>query len=187
MSKKNSTEPIPAPEGSATVDPEQVRIEVAIALHQLGAPIIALEGKRPREKRWTKVQAAGQTPETVTELARRGNIGMPTGAVSGRVVVDIDSEDHEAIKLDLGLKGVVTQEVVTGQLLCLIAPITLGDFRYIRSSRGSNSRNTGANTKDTMAISFSRMFSDGPEVSLNGSPTMSPSTAALCASVPFPP
>ncbi len=64
---------------------------------------------------------------------------------------------------------------------------SLADFRYIRSSRGSNSRNTGANTRDTMAISFSRMFSDGPEVSLNGSPTMSPSTAALCASVPFPP
>ena len=30
------------------------------------------------------------------------------------------------------------------------------------------------------------MFSDGPDVSLNGSPTVSPTTAALWASEPFP-
>ena len=36
-------------------------------------------------------------------------------------------------------------------------------------------------------ISLSRMFREGPEVSLNGSPTVSPTTAALCASEPFPP
>lgn len=30
-----------------------------------------------------------------------------------------------------------------------------------------------------------RMLSDGPEVSLSGSPTVSPTTAALCSSVPF--
>src|SRR3546814_17610602 len=32
-----------------------------------------------------------------------------------------------------------------------------------------------------------RMFMDGPEVSLNGSPTVSPTTAALCGSEPLPP
>ena len=32
-----------------------------------------------------------------------------------------------------------------------------------------------------------RIFIDGPEVSLKGSPTVSPTTAALCGSLPFPP
>lgn len=36
-----------------------------------------------------------------------------------------------------------------------------------------------------MAISLIRMFSDGPDVSLRGSPTVSPTTAALWMSVPF--
>ncbi len=46
---------------------------------------------------------------------------------------------------------------------------------------------TPANTTATILINLIRMFSDGPEVSLNGSPTVSPTTAALCASEPFPP
>ena len=44
-----------------------------------------------------------------------------------------------------------------------------------------------ANTMDTILVSFMRMLMDGPEVSLNGSPTVSPMTAALCSSLPFPP
>ena len=40
-------------------------------------------------------------------------------------------------------------------------------------------RRKGAITSATTDISLSRMFSDGPEVSLNGSPTVSPTTAAL--------
>ena len=32
-----------------------------------------------------------------------------------------------------------------------------------------------------------KIFKLGPAVSLNGSPTVSPTTAALCASLPFPP
>ena len=39
--------------------------------------------------------------------------------------------------------------------------------------------NIGANTKATIDINFSSMFRDGPEVSLKGSPTVSPTTAAL--------
>ena len=39
--------------------------------------------------------------------------------------------------------------------------------------------NSGANTRDTMVISLIRMLMDGPEVSLNGSPTVSPTTVAL--------
>src|SRR5690606_39137633 len=44
-----------------------------------------------------------------------------------------------------------------------------------------------ANTRLTMLISLIRMFSDGPLVSLNGSPTVSPTTADLWASPPLPP
>jgi len=45
----------------------------------------------------------------------------------------------------------------------------------------------GANTRDSTAISLIRMFNDGPDVSLRGSPTVSPITAALCASDPLGP
>ena len=37
----------------------------------------------------------------------------------------------------------------------------------------------GTNTRETMVISFMSMFMLGPEVSLKGSPTVSPTTAAL--------
>lgn len=43
------------------------------------------------------------------------------------------------------------------------------------------------NTTDTIVINFNKIFNDGPAVSLKGSPTVSPITEALCASVPFPP
>ncbi len=43
----------------------------------------------------------------------------------------------------------------------------------------------GAMTSETMDISLMRMFIDGPDVSLNGSPTVSPVTEALCASDPL--
>ena len=36
-----------------------------------------------------------------------------------------------------------------------------------------------------MAINFIRIFKAGPEVSFNGSPTVSPTTAALWISDPF--
>lgn len=38
----------------------------------------------------------------------------------------------------------------------------------------------------TIADSLMRMFSEGPDVSLRGSPTVSPVTAFLCATDPFP-
>ena len=46
---------------------------------------------------------------------------------------------------------------------------------------------TGANTTLTIVISLIRIFSDGPLVSLQGSPTVSPITPALWASDPLPP
>ena len=43
-----------------------------------------------------------------------------------------------------------------------------------------------AKTNETIAESLMRIFNDGPLVSFNGSPTVSPITAASCAGVPFP-
>ena len=48
-------------------------------------------------------------------------------------------------------------------------------------------RNSGAKTRATMDISLIRMFSEGPEVSLKGSPTVSPTTAAAWGAEPLPP
>jgi len=42
-----------------------------------------------------------------------------------------------------------------------------------------------AKTKDKIAINLTKIFKLGPLVSFNGSPTVSPTTAALCSSVPF--
>ena len=95
--------------------PTQVRIATAIALREAGAPILALEGKIPVEKGWTSIRVDQQTDEEVVAIAVRGNIGMPTGKASGRVVLDIDSTDVDRIQREMGIEHVVTQEVVTGR------------------------------------------------------------------------
>ena len=41
--------------------------------------------------------------------------------------------------------------------------------------------------EDTRDMTVMRVFKEGPAVSLNGSPTVSPTTDALCASEPGPP
>ena len=46
---------------------------------------------------------------------------------------------------------------------------------------------SGPNRLALRHMTVMRVFSDGPAVSLNGSPTVSPTTAALWASEPFPP
>ena len=57
-----------------------------------------------------------------------------------------------------------------------MSPSLLRNIFYFKS---------GAITNDTTDISLINIFNDGPDVSLNGSPTVSPTTAALCASDPF--
>merc|ERR550525_779509 len=42
-----------------------------------------------------------------------------------------------------------------------------------------------ANTRDIIVINLIKMLSAGPEVSLKGSPMVSPTTAAECSSDPF--
>src|SRR5690606_16672214 len=46
----------------------------------------------------------------------------------------------------------------------------------------SSNASSGAMTRATTDISLRRIFSEGPEVSLKGSPTVSPTTAALWGS-----
>jgi hypothetical protein len=50
---------------------------------------------------------------------------------------------------------------------------------------GCISENFVANMSDNMAISLIRMLREGPEVSFKGSPTVSPTTAALWIYEPF--
>gem|GEM_PF-6658938 len=47
--------------------------------------------------------------------------------------------------------------------------------------------NSGAITRLTIAITLMRIFIEGPDVSLKGSPTVSPTTHARCASEFLPP
>ena len=54
-------------------------------------------------------------------------------------------------------------------------------------NRSPCSTTTPAKTTDTIAINLIRMFKAGPEVSLKGSPTVSPTTPALWDSEPLPP
>ena len=50
-------------------------------------------------------------------------------------------------------------------------------YRYAKS-KPPYFKNKGTNTKLTTAVSFNKMFNPGPDVSFNGSPTVSPMTAA---------
>ena len=61
------------------------------------------------------------------------------------------------------------------------------DGRRMFSPLGVWAWKKGANTRDSTAMSLMRMLREGPEVSLSGSPTVSPMTAALWASDPLPP
>ena len=47
---------------------------------------------------------------------------------------------------------------------------------------GCNCAKEGAITNDTIDINLIKIFIEGPEVSLKGSPTVSPVTEALCGS-----
>ena len=55
---------------------------------------------------------------------------------------------------------------------------SLTDLFFYRNSP-PYATNSGANTRDTTVISLIRILREGPDVSLNGSPTVSPVTAAL--------
>jgi hypothetical protein len=79
-------------------------------------------------------------------------------------------------------------EVITeGKWRAIPCCILILVFQKILKSRPPCVAKKGANTSDSTAISLIRMLSDGPDVSLSGSPMVSPITAALCGSDPFGP
>lgn len=91
------------------------RVAIALLLHHAGISVIELSGKIPVTPGWQKVRAADQTEAEVIAMARRGNIGMPTGSASGIVVIDIDDPANaEAIAQELGLDEQPTWVVRTG-------------------------------------------------------------------------
>lgn len=67
--------------------------------------------------------------------------------------------------------------------------MTMPMMMLVWSCHGSavlfNRYRKGEITRLTILISLIRMFSEGPEVSLKGSPTVSPTTTALWHSLPF--
>src|SRR5690606_25028856 len=67
------------------------------------------------------------------------------------------------------------------------APVGTGPDRRATRWLGLAQTKAEANTRETIVMTLSRMFMAGPEVSLNGSPTVSPTTAALWGSEPLPP
>ena len=62
------------------------------------------------------------------------------------------------------------------------APFHVAEDTPVRGGEGQRTRrsqvSSGAITRLTMAITLIRMFIEGPDVSLNGSPTVSPTTVA---------
>lgn len=102
-------------ENNPTQTAADQRVAVALLLHRAGIAVIALNGKVPVTPGWQKIRAADQTEEEVAAMARRGNIGMPTGSGSGIVVIDIDDPANaEAIAEELGLHEQPTWVVRTG-------------------------------------------------------------------------
>ena len=71
----------------------------------------------------------------------------------------------------------------------LISPhyyIILSSYHHITYNKLHATVNP-AITIETMLINFIKILRDGPDVSLKGSPTVSPTTVALCVSLPVPP
>lgn len=98
-----------------TTTPADQREHLARLLHRRGIPVIELNGKIPTSAGWQKVTAGDLTEDEAGEKGRRGNIGMPTGSVSRKAVVDVDDPTNaEAIVKQLGLHEHPTWLVRTG-------------------------------------------------------------------------
>ena len=74
-------------------------------------------------------------------------------------------------------------------MICSAVDLVEFPVGALRPGRGEwgQPTNAEANTSDTIVMTLMRMFMAGPEVSLKGSPTVSPTTAALWLSEPLPP
>ncbi len=90
------------------------------------------------------------------------------------------------VRWGLGTTGDVGDPGVFGPLRGGYASLRtdFGDSGYLKKVWEMTKE---AKTIETIDINLMRIFRLGPEVSLNGSPTVSPTTPALCAGEPFPP
>lgn len=94
-------------------------------------------------------------------------------------ICHIDQESPERITLrasELILCLFSTNYLFTGAASVFTGRVGAGEFLLCITAM------VGAITSATIDISLIRMFIEGPEVSLNGSPTVSPVTDALCGS-----
>lgn len=96
----------PFPDEGAARDYRIAEAEKAVERGWLLTP---LNGKAPLHKRWQKAPAP--PPDRVEKWAKKGNVGLRTGSVSGVLVLDDDTEDGSGAA-ELELRATVT--VITG-------------------------------------------------------------------------
>ena len=102
--------------GSASTRPDDegradYRAEEVLSGLERGWAFTPLKGKVPTRKRWQREEPGA--PEVATGWARRGNVGLRTGAVSGVVVVDEDTAKGGSVAT-LGLPETVTAKTGGG-------------------------------------------------------------------------
>ena len=78
------------------------------------------------------------------------------------------------------LTPTVRPEPVEGQIASVTRLVQNPSPHHLCEGRAEAYKNSGAKTNATIDISLIRMFSAGPDVSLKGSPTVSPTTTAAC-------
>lgn len=103
------TGPSQIPPDGIPASVEEYRVNEALKAQERGWSLTPLKGKKPIHKGWT--QAPPPDRDTTEQMARKGNVGLRTGNVSGIVVIDDDSDDGSAAA-DLNLPP--TPTVITG-------------------------------------------------------------------------
>lgn len=97
------------PDGRTQTD---ARLEEARKATERGWAMTPLDGKKPIRRGWQK---APMPPlDAVEAWAREGNVGLRTGAISGVVVIDDDTEDGVGVA-DLDLPATVTVDTGSGK------------------------------------------------------------------------
>ena len=142
-------------------------------------------------KYWTRAPTLGLgiSAHELWNERRRANVSH-----LGRYLGDL-RENRRPLVLDQPLTeaDVAKEEIFLGLRLSdgVVAASIEGQVSGSADSRlrdaAGRQMNSGASTSVIVARSLMRTCSDGPAVSLKGSPTVSPTTAALCVGDPFPP
>lgn len=75
-------------------DPATYRVEEARKAYERAHVLCRVKGKAPQDKGWQKQKPPSL--EIVEAWARLGSLGLRTGAVSGVIVIDDDTDEHNA-------------------------------------------------------------------------------------------